>query len=316
MEVENLLEKTMVISTRVDPRDLAAIAVWAKNARRIKLTKSNVTSIALEVLAQIVEEQELAERPQSLEEAYEVLARLDLLPSGAYARRVLAQGMSLESGIKHGEISSALRQAKRIYAGSGMSGDSIKDLANRHVSKVANTEHYRQDKQDPEQDPENIGSLAWIASCVDIMKQSGRSQQQIEEVLPNLYRKREEWREQEQAEQDAKIKQAHNHLQQQRSTTFTPEQVEQNKLTSAAEIYKWQVSTAKWTEQEFTEKTLTQAWPQATSEELQTKLSEVRELAVELQPTDEERRATEQEELEEMKRELSRPARGGTAIGA
>ena len=340
--MKGILDRTFVANTRVDARDMATVARWLVESGGLKLgrvTKSSVLSIAVETLAQMVNEQfPQWPRVETLEQAYEVLSELGLLPSSQQAMLSFARGLKAESLASNDRVEfNELRKLSRgCFAGQGFKGPELQAAMSRDANLVMNqagqaggweAELRRRERlSDYQRDVE----IARDSRDYNIERgmSSEEANQQYEKKIKELNDKRDK-RIEETIKQGIAVKEELKAAQ----PKLSHEELEVKALEGLAQSYKTFVASGMWQRQgidepdkKYYKDCVQKVWlklnPQATEQELMEVFVQATELAAQLpasEPADdagttqvvdtdltpEQRAARSRAEAEEMKRALA-----------
>ena len=339
--MRGILERTFVANTRVDARDMATVARWLVESGGLRLgrvTKSSVLSIAIETLAQMVNEQfpQLG-RVETLEQAYEVLSELGLLPSSRQAMLSFARGLKAESLASNDRVdfNEVRKLPKGCFTGQGWKGQDLQAAMSRDANLVMNqlgqnaggweAEQRRRMSLSERQVEYEVAKDARDAMIEHFGMDPEEAQKEYQKRIKELDEKYAE-RTKETIRRGIEVREQMKQAQ----PKLSHEQLETKALEGLAQSYKTYVTSGMWQrqgidepEKKFFKDCVQKVWhqlnPQATEQQLMEVYVQATELAAQLPAseagttqavvdtdlTPEQRAARERAEAEEMKRALA-----------
>ena len=179
-----LMERSMVVSARVDARALAVVARYIMDAGQYPKSKSNVVGQAMKIVANSIVEQQPELAIESVEHAYTALVRMGLAPASKQAMQAIGRSMSIESSlnVNNGELAdmnSIEKRVTRMYAGQGYGGPELREKVNEEMSRM--TSHANQHMgQGSDEDPEESLKNKTDDMALEALKKLGHSDEEIE----------------------------------------------------------------------------------------------------------------------------------------
>jgi len=142
------MERSMVVSSRVDARALATIAKWMQQNGQYVKSKSAVVSYAIKMVAASVTNQQPEMAINTMEEAYNELVRHGLAPVSAQANRAMGRAMGVEQQLNGSDgladLGMVQKMATRMYAGQGYARDELQTKVSNTMADVVNHANQQQ----------------------------------------------------------------------------------------------------------------------------------------------------------------------------
>jgi len=210
-----MMERSVVVSSRMDARALAVVARWlAEQDRAMLRSKSKVVSVTVKMMAEIVIEQQPQLAIESVEEAYIWLARLGLAPASQASNRAISRAMGVEQQLagsdgQMADLGMVHKKVTRMFAGQGFAGAELQDKVNNEMAGMVGSSRQL---ATPAQATAEISSEEQMEielrdQALKVFQAQGASEEQLEEAKKSWQAAQDKKRAKKKAEQQAQIEQ-------------------------------------------------------------------------------------------------------------